>query len=354
MDDGFSGDGGAAALAEKLVSIPSISGEEGAVSAFLADFLSEAGFSVNKKGNSIYFETGKGGKKLVFSSHMDTVPQCPGWSMGALSPKVLGGRLYGLGANDAKGPLAAMVACAREIANSDLGGTAAFAFTCEEESTNAGIAALAPLIGKPDAAVFGEPTALAICPAMRGMCILRLTARGKSAHSSRPEQGKNAIYEAMEDIEKLKGMHLGGAHPLLANATLAVTKINAGKANNVIPGECEFVVNMRTTPEFDNRAAIDEVKKCVKSDVYVISDRFRPKETPQDSRIVRAAMGAVPGAKISGMLGACDWAFVDAPAIVFGPGSPAQSHAPDESIDIAEIGKAARHYAAIAKAFFKE
>ncbi len=341
-------------LLKKLVEIPSISGNEAQISQFVFDHLQENGLSPKQYKDNVYCSIGKGKQILLLNSHLDTVPVCPGWNQDPFKPKEANGKICGLGANDTKGSMTAMINAFKKLADSkDLKGKVFFAASTQEETNNIGIKQLTEKIPKVDAAVIGEPTELNICTAMRGLAILKFVAKGKSGHASRPSQGVNAIYKAIEDIKKLRSLEFEKAHKLLGKPTITTTLISGGTKNNVIPGECEFTTDVRTTPIYPNKKMIDLIKETATSEVQVLSDRLCPKETSESEKIVLAAQKACPEGKLLGFPAMCDWVFIDAPGIIFGPGITTQSHTPNEFIEIKQVEKAGEIYQKIVHEFFK-
>ena len=343
-------------LLMKLVCIQSISKNEGEIGRFIFDCLKEKGLSPKMCGDNVYCSIGKGKETLLLTSHMDTVPVCSGWTRKPFKAVEANGRIYGLGANDTKGSLAAMIDTVTNLNDDELdelNGRVVFAGTVQEETTNLGIWQIMEKIGKVDAAVVGEPTGLNICTAMRGLMILKLTAKGRSAHASRPNQGINAIYKSCEDIQRLLGLKFAKSHNLLGKPSIAVTLINGGAKSNVIPGECEFTADIRSTPIYDNRRLLGLVKKAVKSEVVVLSSRLKPKEANERERVVVAARKASPEAKIIGFPAMCDLALIGAPGIIIGPGRFKQSHSPDEFIKPEQVAKASSIYRGVIENYFK-
>ena len=189
---------------EFLVSTPSVSGDEGKIANDLGAMLSEEGFRIQREGNNIWYTLGNGGRPhLVLLSHLDTVPPCAGWEGSPFEAKVNDGKLTGLGANDAKGSVAAMIIAAREIQHGDFEGSVTFAFVADEERGGEGIRTIKPKLGQIDAALVGEPTGLQVCTSQRGLLILRCTAHGRAAHAAHAHLGENAIHKAARDVARL-------------------------------------------------------------------------------------------------------------------------------------------------------
>lgn len=342
-----------AELLEALVALPSVSGQEGALADALQARLEGLGFAVSRKGHNLWFEVGQGAPRLLLNSHLDTVPPCAGWTSDPFTPAWSGTRLTGLGANDAKGCVAAMIlaAIALKADPAPLAGTTVFAFTAEEETGGDGLASILDDLGALDAALVGEPTGLVPCLAQRGMLMLRCVAKGVSAHVAHPELGDNAIHKAARDIAKLAAKTYE-PHPLLGTASPQVTTIQGGLAKNQVPDAVEFFVDVRTTPNLDNTRVAEELDAELESEVHVHSARYLPKATPADHPIAKAAVEASGRAGV-GSATASDWAFLgEIPAVKVGPGDTMRSHRPDEWLDLAELEAGAAFYRRAIRAFF--
>jgi acetylornithine deacetylase len=342
-----------ATLLQTLVGIPSVSGDEQALSDHLAGLLGAEGFDVHRQGGNLWFELGTRGPRLLLVSHLDTVPACEGWSQDALEPWWSGERLYGLGANDAKGCVAALVLAALALrAEADrLEARAVFAFTTGEEVGGKGIQELLPFLGKLDAAVVGEPTGLRICSAQRGMLILKCTARGEAAHVAHAHLGDNAIHKAARDVIKLGGMRFE-PHVLLGETRAQVTTVAGGRARNQVPDQCEFFVDLRTTPNLDHGELAGRIALELESEVAVHSGRYRAVATDHGEPVVQAALAASGRKAPCGSATASDWAFLaHLPTVKAGPGDTHRSHRPDEWLTLGELKAGAAFYAGLARAF---
>jgi acetylornithine deacetylase len=344
-----------AKLLEALVGIPSVSGTEEAISRFLRQHLAALGFQVQAQGSNLWFEVGHGGPRLLFVSHLDTVPPCAGWNTDPLAPHWEGESLHGLGANDAKGCVSAMVLAAQMLASAEAGseGTAVFAFVREEERGGQGIQELLPVLGRLDAAVVGEPTGLKVCAAQRGMLVLQCAAKGVSAHVAHAKLGENAIHKAARDMVKLETMAFE-AHPLLGTTRPVVTQINGGLARNQVPDLCEFVVDLRTTPNLTDDEVVARLSAELQSQVSVLASGYRPMATDPGHAIVKAGLKAA-GTKVPvGSDTTSDWAFLGSlPAVKAGPGDTMRSHRPNEWLSLKELNAGTTFYAGLAREFFR-
>ena len=333
-----------AKLLQDLVAIPSVSGAEQAIADHLAGLLAGAGFDVHRHGDNLWFELGQRGPRLLLVSHLDTVPPCEGWSADPLKPWWTGDRLFGLGANDAKGCVAALILAAQALKDQPLEARAVFAFTTGEEVGGKGIQELLPILGHLDAAVVGEPTGLTVCTAQRGMLLLRCIARGTAAHVAHGHLGENAVHKAARDIGRLEALRFE-PHLLLGEARAQVTMVNGGRAKNQVPDQCEFLVDVRSTPNLDHAAVTARVAAELESEVTVFSDRYRPVATAPSEPVVRAALAAAGTRGGTGSSTASDWAYLaHLPAVKAGPGDTYRSHRPDEWLSKAELKAGAAFY----------
>jgi len=331
-------------LLQSLVAIPSVSGNETAIADHLAGLLTEAGFDLHRHGDNLFFELGQRGPRLLLVSHLDTVPPCEGWSADPLKPWWAGDRLFGLGANDAKGCVTAMVLAALALRDQSCGARVVFAFVAGEEVGGKGIQELVPVLGQLDAAVVGEPTGLTVCTAQRGMLILQCRARGESAHVAHAHLGENAVHKAARDIARLDALRFE-PHLLLGEARAQVTVVQGGLAKNQVPDLCEFVVDVRSTPNLDHAALTAQITAELESEVTVFSDHYRPVATDANQAVVRAALTAAGTQGGTGSATASDWAFLGhLPAVKAGPGDTYRSHRPDEWLSLGELRAGAAFY----------
>jgi acetylornithine deacetylase len=346
-------------LLAELVRIPSVSGEEAACRDRLLAWLRERGVDARAEGRNVVAsveasrpERARPGRGLLLCSHIDVVPVGPGWTREPWSGEESGGRIHGRGANDAKASVAAMAAAAASADRARLSGRIVLAFVCDEETGGEGLERIAPSLPSFSAAVVGEPTELDVCPGQRGLLRAAVVARGRSAHASRPAEGVNAIEIAARDVLAIQGLALGDPDPVLGPPTLQATMIQGGTRPNVIPGECTVQLDGRTTPGCDNDRMADLVARCVRGEVQVKSKRFRPVVTPPTEEIVATARAASPTGRVRPFAGVSDLFWVrHVPGVVMGPGTSAASHAPDESVEVAQVEAAVRAYGAIVASY---
>jgi acetylornithine deacetylase len=344
----------AAQLLEFLVSTPSVSGNEAKIANNVSGILSGEGFRIQREGNSIWYTLGKRERPhLLLLSHLDTVPPCAGWNSDPFKAHIEDGKLTGLGANDAKGSVAAMVITARKIQHADFDGSITFAFVADEERSGEGIRTIKPKLGHIDAALVGEPTGLQVCTAQRGLLILRCTAHGKASHAAHAHLGENAIHKAARDISRLAVMEFE-AHEDLGGTRAEVTQINGGLARNQVPDRCDFFVDLRTTPNLDHTILANEIGARLESKVAVHSLRYEPVATNASEVVVRAALEVADASAGIGSVTTSDWAFLKGvPAVKVGPGNTNRSHQPNEYLLLSELKEGVMFYSQFIYAYFR-
>ena len=348
-------------LLASLVAIPSLSRQEGDAADTVAAFATGAGFDVRRKGNNVIFELGQGPPRLLLNSHIDTVPPCDGWDSDPYIPVVEDHRLTGLGANDAKGCVTAILLAAGKLGESWITrGTLVIAITAEEEIGGAGgITSILPELGQLDAAVFGEPTGMAPCLGQRGMLLLDCLAQGESGHVAHASQLRlrNAIHQAAADVTALSDLSFepyidwtGKTHLTGAQTTV----IRGGISANQVPDACEFRVDLRTTPNLDQEQVLAAIKRTIGSPIAKVSARYRPRTVDPHSPIASAALHAT-GKPAFFSDTVSDWSLVeDIPAVKIGPGDSRRSHRPNEFLLASELAEGVEVYVRLIEEFFRE
>lgn len=332
----------------RLVAAPSPSREEEPAVAVLEGWLQRSPFPVIREDRNLAAvrSGNEPGPTLMLASHLDTVPSTSSWTRPPWTPSRDGGRLYGLGANDAKGCVAAMT---QAFLNATVRrGKLVLAATCEEETGRNGLEVFLKRLPAPDHAIVGEPTGLQIAVAQNGMLILDCVARGRAGHAARPQLADNAISRAARDILRIEEMALDRLHPTAGLTTRAVTIISGGSRHNVIPDSCTFTVDLRTTAAYSHPELLDLFQKQLESEVKVRSDRFHPVATPKGSLLLAAAQAARPDAKTFSSPTLSDWAHLrGVDAIKWGPGLSEVSHTADEWVELAMVQAAVEAYTSV-------
>lgn len=318
------------------------------------------------------------GPCLVFNTHMDVNdPSGQVWSSPPFEPRLSldEGKLYGMGACDAKGSLVSMMAAMEQIANEHehLQGKLVLTAVMGEEAGGIGSLFLVQQGIQADGAVVGEPTGLEVAIAHKGTYMRRLRFLGRAAHSGRPELGINAIVHASKFIveyEKLNNKLSQNAHPLLGPASAVVTIIQGGTRQNTIPNRTEIIIDRRLIPgetHADADHELEQILGALKETIpELVVDPIEvvvatiPSETMADKKIVSTALEAVEYVvgkpqHAHGFRAGCDMSklvtIAGIPTIILGPGSLDQAHAPDEFVEIAQVEQAAQIYERIARQF---
>lgn len=336
-------------ILERLLRHESLSGQEAAVADELTAILLAGGLEVHRVDDNIWCSLGSGPDTLLLNSHLDVVPASEGHPYPPFEPTVVGGRLYGRGAVDAKGCVSSMTAALLGLSARNWtpqGGTLVAAFTTCEESgwPYNGLETTRPHLPKVSAAIVGEPTDLKPCIAQKGLLILKMESTGTSAHAARPHLGDNAVERAARDIVRLAAFTPERVHPVLGPVTVTPTVIQGGKVRNMIPDRCLVDIDVRSTPMYTHAELVDRLQQEIESRIQVHSDRLIPVDTPADAGIVRAAVAA-SGQAPFGSPTASDWIFLsDVPAVKMGPGSSNLSHTANEHIELAELARAVDVY----------
>ena len=336
---------GAAGLLWNLIKIPSVSREETAVADYLQHFLEEAGYSVNRSGNNIWlmspgFDMAK--PTLLLHSHIDTVKPVSGWTRDPFTPEIQDGRLYGLGSNEAGGCVVSLLYAYMRLSATAQPYNLIFAAGCEEEvSGRNGVEALLKDMPQIDFAIVGEPTDMQPAVAEKGLMVLDVTAYGKAGHAARNE-GENAIYKCLKDIEWFRQYRFPKVSPLLGEVRMNVTQIQAGTQHNVIPDKCSFVVDIRTNECYSNAGLLEEIIPHVSCEVKARSTRLNSSATPMEHPIVQRILDS--GRTPFGSPTLSDQAQMPFPTLKIGPGASARSHTANEYVLLQEIDDAIELY----------
>ena len=335
----------AIALLQQLIAIPSFSREEKAAADFLERFIEINGFVVSRKENNIWmlspgFDSSR--PTILLNSHIDTVKPVDGWVRDPFSPMIENNKLFGLGSNDAGASVVSLLQTFFFLTRKQQSYNLIFAASAEEEvSGKNGLETLLKELPKIDFAIVGEPTNMQLAVAEKGLMVLDCTSTGKAGHAARNE-GENAIYKALQDIEWFRTFEFQKQTHLLGPVKMTVTQINAGTQHNVVPNKCEFVVDVRSNEMYSNEEILEEIRKNVTCEVQPRSTRLSSTATPLEHSIVKR--GLEMNLAVYGSPTLSDQALMPFPSLKIGPGDSARSHSADEYILITEIGEGIETY----------
>ena len=326
-------------LLQQLIATPSLSRQEDGTAALLYNFLREHGVEAQRLLHNVYafnryFDVQK--PTILLNSHHDTVKPNQGYTRDPFSPTLENGRLYGLGSNDAGGALVCLIAAFLHFyERQDLPFNLAIAATAEEECSGSnGIEQVLPLIPNPWLAIVGEPTQMHLAVAEKGLLVLDCTASGRAGHAAR-EEGENAIYNALRDIEWFRTFEFPKVSPYLGKVKMTVTVIQAGQLHNMVPERCTFTVDVRVTDCYTHETVLETIRENVACSVAPRSMRLRSSHIAAEHPIVQA--GIALGRECYGSPTSSDQALIPFTSIKIGPGDSARSHTADEYIEVAEI-----------------
>jgi acetylornithine deacetylase len=332
-------------LLKKLITIPSFSGEEKEAADLICNFLNTRGVAIYRFLNNLwaknkYYAPEK--PVLLLNSHLDTVRPSPAYSINPFEPKIEDGKLYGLGSNDAGGSVVSLLSVFCDLYEKHLPYNIVIAITAEEEAIcKNGISALWQHLERIDFAIVGEPTQMQAAIAERGLIVLDCVAEGVAGHAARNE-GKNALYEAIDDILWFKNYKFPKTSKLMGEVKMTVTVIHSGTQHNVIPSKCEYVVDIRPTDCYENEEIVEIIKSNVKSHITPRSLHLKASAISEEHILVKTVKSLNIPCYISPTTS--DISRIHVPAIKIGPGNSARSHIADEFIYIAEIETAVKQY----------
>ncbi len=345
-------------LLQQLIKTPSFSREESATADIWEKWLKDNGATdVKRLHNNVYvlsqnFDPTK--PIMMLNSHHDTVRPSSSYTRNPFSADIEGDKLFGLGSNDAgaSGVALAMAFLALKD-DKTLPVNLLLAITAAEEVMGElGMRAFLPHLAEngltPDMVLVGEPTGMQAAVAERGLLVLDCVAKGKAGHAARNE-GINALYRAIEDIDSLRNFSPEKISDLLGPIKVNVTMINCGTQHNVVPDSCTYVVDVRTTDAYSNEETVDLLRQSIKwSELTPRSTRVHASVIDTNHPLVKAATSLGKETFISPTTS--DMALMHGiPSLKMGPGESSRSHSADEYIYLSEISDAIDTYIKLIK-----
>ena len=332
----------AVGLLKILVSTPSISRDESAAADRLQSYIERSApfpGAMHRHLNNIWcIAPGYDASRptILLDAHIDTVKPVAAWTKSPFTPVIEDDCLYGLGSNDDGASLVSMLHVFYKLCGTQQSYNLIFLASAEEEvSGKDGIEAVLPMLPPISCAIIGEPTGMHPAIAEKGLMVLDCTAHGKSGHAARNE-GINAIYEALPDVEWFRSFSFPKVSPLLGPVKMSVTQINAGTQHNVVPDCCKYVVDVRSNECYSNKEIVDIVAANVKSEVKPRSLRLNSSSIELEHPLVKRAMEL--GRKPFGSPTLSNQALIsNVPCLKMGPGESSRSHTANEFIKLSEI-----------------
>ena len=342
-------------LLEKLITTPSFSREEELTANIIQDYLHQKKVKTERKKNNIWainvhFDASK--PTLLLNSHHDTVKPNKGFTLDPFTAIEKDGKLFGLGSNDAGGCLVSLIATfLYYYEQPNLPFNIILVASAEEEiSGHDGIELVLPLLPKIDFGIVGEPTLLEMAIAERGLMVLDVEASGVAGHAAR-EEGENALYKILPDVEWFKTYQFDKVSNLLGAVKMTVTVIETdNKAHNVVPSTCKMVVDVRVNELYSFEEILATIQANIKSTVKPRSLRLRSSGIALDHVVVKAGLSLGKG--YYGSVTTSDKALMPFPALKMGPGDSARSHTADEFIFLKEIEEGVLTYIQLLSTIF--
>jgi len=333
-------------LLKEMISIPATSRNEERRAGFLEEFLKGMGHEVTRYHNNLLLGDplkNKGKVNILLNSHLDTVVPVAGWTTDPFEAVVDGKRIIGLGSNDAGASVVTMIAAYHKMAGriKDQINLLLLISAEEEVSGAQGIESVIPVFDKLDGVIVGEPTGMQPAIAERGLMVLDGTVKGVAGHAARQE-GTNAIYKAMEDVNAIASLSFSESSEWLPPAGAQVTIISAGTGHNVVPDLCNFVVDVRSNDQYGNEKMLEMISEVCEGEVVARSTRLKSSLLPQDHFFMTAIRERQLEPFGSSTLS--DMALIPFPAIKMGPGDSARSHTAGEYILESELDDGVRAY----------
>ncbi len=373
-------------LCRELIAIPSPTGCEESIARFLVDYMTHAGYRarIDAVGNVIGVLSGdRPGPRIVLDAHMDTVKVTnhDQWSVDPFGGHVSGGYIYGRGASDMKGALAASVVAAKDFAEAAdaFAGEIIISATIAEETFEGMAAAEVARQVCPDLVIVGESTECRLNRGGRGRAEIRLHARGRSAHSSNPDKGINAVYSMAESILDLR-RRSAPVHPILGKGILELTDIISSPypGASVVPEDCWVTYDRRVLPNETPGGVLEDIRSALgtdkNTDVSLVraemttwtgaslgGDRFFPAWLmPVEDRDLQRLLVSLEEEGLYRGLGtysfctnATHWAGVASiPTVGYGPSSESGAHVVDERLEVDALFEAYRGYRSMLRGLF--
>ena len=332
-------------LLSRLIKTPSFSREEADTATLIHAFLAAHGVQAQRQQNNVWavsqhFDAAK--PTILLNSHHDTVKPGAGWQYDPFGATLEGDKLIGLGSNDAGASVVSLLAAFLYLQRKDIQFNLICAITAEEEISGAnGIRSVLPELGEIDLGIVGEPTGMNLAVAEKGLIVLDCTAHGKTGHAARNE-GENALYKALVDIQWLREFQFPLVSPLLGPVKTTVTQINAGTQHNVVPDRCQFVIDVRTNELYQNQEIIDFLRAKFQSEIIPRSTHLNSSRISEKHPLVQK--GLAMGKSAYGSPTLSDQSMMPFETLKMGPGASARSHTPDEFILVSEIQAGIRDY----------
>ena len=345
----------AIALLKSLIETPSFSSEEGQTALLIENWFVQNEIKFQRENNNIWafnqhFNENK--PTLLLNSHHDTVKPNQAYTNDPFKAIVKDEKLFGLGSNDAGGCLVSLLATFTYFyANENLPYNLVIVASAEEESSGKkGLNSVLKHLPELDCAIVGEPTLMQLAVAEKGLLVLDVKVKGTPSHAAH-QNDDSAIYKTISVIEWFKNHTYEKISEQLGPVKMTVTQINAGSQHNVVPSECNLVVDIRVNDCYTNEEVLKIVKENITAEVAPRSMHLNASSIPVSHELVQA--GIRLGRTTYGSPTLSDQAVLSCKSLKLGPGDTLRSHSADEFIYLNEIEEGIELYIKILTDFFK-
>jgi len=345
----------AIALLKALIETPSFSSEEDKTAILIENWFTQNNIPFERENNNVwafnkYFDKAK--PTLLLNSHHDTVKPNQGFTKNPFEAMAQDGKLFGLGSNDAGGALVSLIATFTYFyANEKLPFNIVMVASAEEESSGKnGLNSVLKHLPQLDCAIVGEPTLMQLAVAEKGLLVLDVVVKGTASHAAH-HNPDNPIYKAISVIDWFKTYQFEKISEVLGPVKMTVTQVTAGKQHNVVPAECQLVVDIRVNDCYNNIEILETVRANVNAEVTPRSMHLNASSIPISHGLVQA--GIALGRTTYGSPTLSDQSVLYCKSLKLGPGESLRSHSADEFIYLHEIEEGIQLYIKILTDFFK-
>lgn len=344
----------AISLLKQLIETPSFSSEEAQTALLLENWFYDNSIPFQRENNNVWalnFHYDASKPTLLLNSHHDTVKPNEGYTLNPFEAIENDGKLFGLGSNDAGGCLVSLLATFTYFyAHDNLPYNILFAGTAEEESSGPnGLNGLLKHLPEIECAIVGEPTQMQLAIAEKGLLVLDIIIPGTASHAAH-QNTDNPIYNALSAIEWFRTYEFDKISEVLGPVKMTVTQINAGKQHNVVPSECNLVVDIRVNDCYTNEEILKVVQQHIKGKISPRSMHLNASSIDKNHPLVQAGISL--GRKTYGSPTLSDQSVLSCQSMKLGPGDSLRSHTANEFIYLEEIREGIHFYTKILSDFF--
>ncbi|SDL71359.1 M20 family metallo-hydrolase [Kriegella aquimaris] len=342
-------------LLKTLISIQSFSSEEEKTADAIENWFKSFDIPFKREKNNIYafnkyYDENK--PTLLLNSHHDTVKPNTAYTKDPFHPHIEDGKLFGLGSNDAGGPLVSLIATFTHFYDAkNLNHNIIIVASAEEESSGPnGLNSMLAILPEIDVAIVGEPTLMKLAIAEKGLVVFEAAVKGTPSHAAHPNDN-NAIYNTIGVLDWFKNYKFKKVSEVLGEVKLTVTQINGGEQHNVVPAQVNLVIDVRVNDKYTNKEIRDILQKEAPCELKPRSLRLNSSAIDKNHPLVQS--GIALGRETYGSPTLSDQAALSCQSLKLGPGDSTRSHSANEFIYVNEIEEGIDLYIKILKGFLQ-